>query len=72
MIPHPNTMITSTEEHRQGLLAFAARERLSATVPDQALRAPVLPPFWQLVTHVIRMTRSGLSAQQRPRVWTHA
>ncbi len=72
MIPHPNTMIASTEEHRQDLLAFAARERLAATLPDQTPRVPVRPPFRGLVTHIIRMTRSALTVQPRPRVWTHA
>ena len=72
MIPHPSTMITSAEEHRQHLLAFAARERRSTTVAEQTPRAPVLPPLWGLVTQVIRMTRAGLSVQLRPRVWTHA
>jgi hypothetical protein len=72
MIPHPSRLVASAEEHRQDLLALAARERLSATVADQAPRSPLLPPLWGLVTHVVRMTRSGLSVQPRPRVWTHA
>jgi hypothetical protein len=72
MIPHPNRLVASAEEHRQDLLALAARERLSATVSGQALRAPILLPLWGLVTRVVRMTRSGLSAQPRPRVWTQA
>jgi hypothetical protein len=72
MIPHPNRLVASAEEHRQDLLALAARERLSATVSDQTPRASLLPPLWGLVTHVIRMMCSGLSvnAQPRPRVWT--
>ena len=72
MIPHPNRLVASAEEHRQELLALAARERLAATVSDQTLRAPVLPSLWDLVTRAVRMTCSGLNVQPRPRVWTHA
>ena len=72
MIPHPSTDVASAEEHRQVLLSFAARERLSATVSDQAPRPPLLAPVWGLIPHVIRMTRAGLSAQPRPRVWSQA
>jgi len=72
MIPHPNRLVASSEEHRQDLLAFAARERLSATAAVQTPRAPVLPLLRGLVTHVVQMTRSGLGVQPRPRVWTHA
>jgi hypothetical protein len=45
MIPHPSRLVASAEEHRQDLLALAARERLSATVADQAPRSPLLPPL---------------------------
>jgi hypothetical protein len=72
MIPHPSAAITSAEEHRQDLLALAARERLSATVSDQTPRPPLLLPLWGLVIHVARMTHSGLSVPLRPRAWTHA
>jgi hypothetical protein len=72
MIPHPSTFAASAEEQRRNLLAFAARERVSATAPDQTPRAPVLPPLWRLVTQAVRMSRSGLSVPPRPRVWTHA
>ena len=72
MIPHPSTFAASAEESRQELLALVAREHLSATVPDQTPRVPVLPPLWGLVTRAVRMTRSGLNMRPRPRVWTHA
>jgi hypothetical protein len=72
MIPHPSTFAVSPEESRQELLALVAREHLSATVPDQTPRVPVLPPLWGLVTHIVRMTHWGLSVQPRPRVWTLA
>ena len=72
MIPHPSTDVASAEEHRRDLLTFAARERRSATVSDQAPRPPFLPLLWGLIPHIIRMTRSGLRAQPRPRVWSQA
>ena len=72
MIPHPSMDIASAEEHRQGLLAFAARERRSATVSDQTPRAPLRAPVCGLVPHVIRMMRAGLGVQPRPRVWSQA
>jgi hypothetical protein len=72
MMPHPSTDVASAEEHRQDLLSFAARERLTATVPHQAPRPPRLAPVWGLIPHVIRMMRAGLSAQPRPRVWSQA
>ena len=72
MIPHPNRLVASSEEHRQDLLAFAARERLSATVSDQTPRPPLLLPLWGLIAHIVRMTRPGLDAQPRPRAWADA
>ena len=72
MIPHPSTYVASAEEHRQELLAFAARERLAPPIPAQLSRAPVLPPLLGLVSHVVQMLRRSLSVQPRPRVWTHA
>ena len=72
MIPHPSTDVASAEDHRQGLLAFAARERLSATVSGQAPRPALRALVWGLIPHVIRMTRAGLSAPPRPRGWSQA
>ena len=37
MVPHPNTIITFADLHRQDLLATAARERQSAPVATPAL-----------------------------------
>ena len=37
MVPHPNTIITSAELHRQDLLATVARERRAAGVSGPAL-----------------------------------
>ena len=72
MNPHPSTFVASAEEHRQDLLAVAARERLSATVPAQTPRAPALLPLWRLATHVVQITHLGFSVQPRPHLWTHA
>ena len=72
MIPHPNAVYTYTETRRQDLFAVVAQERLAAAAPDRSSQAPVLPPLWGVVTRAVRMTRSGLSVQPRPRVWTHA
>ena len=37
MVPHPNTIITFAELHRQDLLATATHERQAATVVAPAL-----------------------------------
>ena len=72
MIPHPSRIVASAEEHRQDLLALAARERLATAVAAETPRAPIRPQLWGLVAHSLRMMRSWLSVQLRPRVWTHA
>ena len=72
MIPHPSRLVASAEEHRQDLLAFAARERQLAAVAGQTPPAAILPLVWVLVSCVVRMTRFGFNAQPRPRAWTHA
>jgi hypothetical protein len=72
MGPHPNTEHTYTETRRQEFVAIVPRERLADAAPDRSSRVPGLPPLWGLVTRAVRMIRSGLSVQPRPRVWTHA
>jgi hypothetical protein len=37
MVPHPNTIVTFADLHRQDLLASAAHERRAATVVAPAL-----------------------------------
>ncbi len=49
MVPHPNSIITAAELHRQDLLATVARERRAAIVVAPA------PPWRPLAARVLAL-----------------